>query len=348
MFFVLDKLPKFATEVDIWIQTPSGNESVDFITMFFLEDGTLLAAWEHPFQKIPLHNVTVFCDGITQVLNLYPLERIIDIYDRPIDAELGTFTFTKSKSIGTGDWRCDRGMYGPQAFEEEQVSRVITDIGQVVVYEPFLSINSVGHMIYLESNAKSDLANEKINNSIAPLTGRTLQETLRLIYEWSLLCGEPFNSQDEPALAAKSFIEGFRFTNEELSILDSMPSMQISNYLSGSENARVRPNDIPVLNEAVKQMVFKRMASSSLSALLKIHNIDDVYNILQAEIEELVNGISRFREYYQIPSEWDMTEEQKIVEHCELYTKQGSYVFNQLRFFKNKQLLLDKVSDGQL
>ena len=52
-FFVLDKLPKFATEIDVWIQTPSGNESVDFVDVFVLQDGTLLAAWVHPFQKLP-------------------------------------------------------------------------------------------------------------------------------------------------------------------------------------------------------------------------------------------------------------------------------------------------------
>ena len=138
MFFVLNKLPKNAEEIDVWIQTPTGPESVDFVNIYSLHDGTLLAAWQHPFQKLSLQNLTAFCDGHTQIINLYPIERIIDIYDRPVDAEWGTFIFTKSAPIDGTDWRCDKGMYGARPFESENVDRVITELGQVVYFEPFL------------------------------------------------------------------------------------------------------------------------------------------------------------------------------------------------------------------
>lgn len=330
-FFILDKLPKNSTEVDVWIKTPAGNESVDFIDVFVLQDGTLLAAWVHPFQKLPLHNLIVFCDGVTQVLNLYPLERIIDIYDKPLvpsedDNNLWGFSFTGSVPVGNGDWRCDRGMYGPKMFIKENVDRVFSEVTEIVVYEPFLCLNGSGHLVYVEGKNKRELALEKLNNSFSPTTGLTLQETLRLIYEWSVLAEEPFNSTDEAAIAAKAFLDGLDFTTEELATLASLSPMQISNYLAGSETARVRPTNIPALNDAVKTMVFKRMASSSLSALFKIHSIEDTYGLTELEQAELDAGIQRLNDYY---SQYPVRDVDK------------SFYDNQIRFFANKQIVLN-------
>jgi hypothetical protein len=324
-FFVLDKLPKHATQVDVWIQTPTGNESVDFIDVFVLQDGTLLAAWKHPFQKLPLHNLIVFCEGATQVLNLCPLERIIDIYDRPLDASLGTFSFAKSIPIDGGDWRCHRGSYGPWQFTDDSHEIVIDEVGQIVIYESFLNLNNAGYLIYLEATGKTQLANEKVNNSIAPVAGRTLQETMRLIYEWSIIAEEPFNSTDEAAVAAKTFLDSLGFTTEERTALASLAPMQISNYLSGSETARVRPENISALDSSIKTMVFKRMAASSLSVLFKIHGIEDTYGLQALEQTELDAGIERLNKYY--------TEEV-----CKI---DKAFYDNQIRFLKNKQELLN-------
>ena len=324
-FFVLDKLPKFATEVDVWIQTPAGNESVDFIDVFVLHDGTLLAAWVHPFQKLPLHNLVAFCDGVTQPLNLCPLERIIDIYDRPLDAGLGTFSFAKSIPIDGGDWRCHRGSYGPWQFTDDNHQIVINEVTQIVIYESFLNLNNVGYLIYLEATGKTQLADQKVNNSVAPVTGRTLQETMRLIYEWSVLAEEPFNSTDNAAIVAKTFLDSLEFTTEERTALASLPPMQISNYLAGSETARVRPSNIPALDGAIKTMVFKRMASSSLSALFKIHGIEDTYGLASLEQSELDAGIQRFNDYYTEP----------------VSPADKPFFDNQVRFFRNKQTVLN-------
>jgi hypothetical protein len=329
-FFILDKLPKFATEVDVWIQTPAGNESVDFIDVFVLHDGTLLAAWVHPFQKLRLHNLIASCDGITQLINLCPVERIIDLYDKPLttsdtDNNLWAFSFTDSVSVNGGDWRCDRGMYGPKMFIEENVDRVFSEITEIIVYEPFLCVNGVGHLLYTEGKNKRDLAIEKVNNSYYPTTGFTIQETLRLIYEWSLLAEEPFNSTDSAALAAKGFLDSLGLTDEELTVLASLPPMQISNYLAGSETARVRPSNIPALDDAIKTMVFKRMASSSLSALFKIHGIEDTYGLATLEQSELDAGIQRFNDYYTEP----------------VSPADKPFFDNQVRFFRNKQTVLN-------
>lgn len=355
MFFILDKIPQNAQEIDIWIQTPTGIESVDFVSVYSLGDGTLIAAWENPFVKLPLHNVFALYGDKSQYINLFPLERIIDIYDMsseidPNDENLWSFTFTNSQPIESGDWRCDRGMYGPKAFDEENLSRVFENLNEIIFYEPFLCVNGIGHLVYLSGKNKRDVALEKINNSFHPATGLTIQEVLRLIYEWSILADEPFSSTDRAAVSSKEFLENLGFTDEEKQIIESLPPMQVSQFLSGSETARVRPDNIPALSEDIKNILFKRMGSSSLCALLKIHGIEDTYGLLELEKQELAAGISRFREHYQIPDDFLMLERERIVQHCveNYHSTIGPYVHNQLRLFANKQTILDSVENNSL
>jgi hypothetical protein len=216
-------------------------------------------------------------------------------------------------------------MYGPWQFTDDNHQIVIDEATQIVIYESLLNLNNAGYLVYVEATGKTQLANEKVNNSIAPVTGRTLQETMRLIYELSVLAEEPFNSTDEAAVAAKTFLDSLGFTTEERTALSSLPPMQISNYLAGSETARVRPSNIPALDDAIKTMVFKRMASSSLSALFKIHGIEDTYGLKTLEQTELDAGIQRFEDYYTEP----------------VSASDKSFYDNQVRFFKNKQTVLN-------
>lgn len=345
VFFLLTDLPKNALEVDVWVQTPVGYESVDFVDVFTMADGTLLSAWKHPLQKLGLQNLVAFADGKTQVLNLYPVERIIDIYDKPVDSSSGTFNFTKSRAINDADWRCDKGYYGAGPFAGEVSAPVISSLDEVIFYESFLSVAGAGHLIYLESNSRQELAVEKLNNSVIPITGRTLQEVLRLIYEWSVLAVEPFNSQDDAAISAKAYLDALHLTEEELALIKELPPMQVSNFLSGSTEARVRPNNIPALSDDISEILFKRMASSSLSFIVSRNStIWDYQEVHQKELEELELGISRFRDYYKIPEYVELEETQRVLDFSGLdYPKQLSYVHNQLRHFTNKKKVLNAL-----
>ena len=345
VFFLLEHLPKNTTEVDIWIQTPIGYESVDFVDVFVMQDGSLLAAWKHPLQKLPLQNLVAFGDGVTQVLNLYPIERIIDLYDRPVDATSGTFNFTQSRVIDGADWRCDNGYYGPSMFAGELDNPVISNIGEIVAFEPFLSIAGVGHLIYLESTNKHELAVEKLNNSVVPITGRTFQEVLRLIYEWSVLANEPFNSLDDAAVTAKNYMEALRFSEDDIDLIKELTPMQISKFISGSTEARVRPDNITPLSAGIADILFKRMASSSLSFIIS-HSpaIWDYEEVHQRELAELEEGILRFRAYYGVPEYVELTEVSRVMDFAEIQApKQLSYVHNQLRHFANKKTILNAV-----
>ena len=351
VFFILNELPKHTQEIGVWIKTPTGIDPVDFVNVFSLHDGTLVAAWVEPFKHLPLHNVVAYTNGKTQIINMLPLERIIDIYDKPVDSDFGTFSFGASIPIPSGDWRCYRGMYGFWQFSNDNhVDEIVNDVSEILVYESILNVGGTGHLVYVEATNKDKVAYQKINNSIAPASGRTLQETLRLAYEWSVMAEEPFNSQENIALSAKSFLDALNLTDEERTTLENILPMQIYNYISGSETARVRPSDISELNDEVKNIVFKRMASLSLSALLKIHNIEDTYGVLELEKTGLEEGIQRFKDHYQIPSDWLISETDRIIEHCDVYypAKVDAFVHNQLRHFSNKQLILDKVTNNAL
>jgi hypothetical protein len=345
-FFLLDNLPKFSAEIDVWIKTPTGLESVDFIDVFQMQDGSILAAWKHPYQKLANHNLVAFCNGQTQILNLNNAERMVRYFDKPVDSSIGTFNFSPSVTIPNGDWRCDNSLYGPFVFAGENVPTFVDDLNSVlIVYECFLNVNSKAHITYIEATNRQKLANEKLNNSIVPIVGRTLQEVLRLVYEWSLLANEPFNATDDAAIAAKSFLTELAFTEQELQVLADLPQMQIGQFISGSDNARKRPDNIEPLNAEVENILWRRMASSSLSFIIARNpQIWDLNSVVKIEQEELENGIVRFREYYGIPDYVSLKEEDKVVEFGNIYRpKEEAYIKNQLNGFENKQSIINKA-----
>jgi hypothetical protein len=222
-----------------------------------------------------------------------------------------------------------------------------------VFYEPFLNVNSVGHIIYLESDKQSRtaLAVEKLNNSVVPVTGRTLQECLRLVYEWSVLAKDPFNSEQEAATCALRFVESLGFTQTELETVENLTPMQVSKFINGSETARLRDMDILPLSKDVTDIVFNRMASNTLSFIVSLNpGIFDLKEIVEEELAQLDQGIKRFNEFYAIPEGWNFDTPDKYVEHCELYFNPtiGPYVRNQIRLFTNKTELLKQTHSGLL
>lgn len=345
-FFLLNRLPKNSTDVAIRIKTPNGYEDVDFVDLFTMADGSLLAAWVHPLQKLGLQNLVASVDGQTQILNLYPVERIIDIHNRPIDSDYGVFTFANSAPVENADWRCDRGYYGAKRFEEDFAQPVITSLEDIVIYESFLSVAGAGHLMYMEIAKNTELATEKMNNSVVPTTGRTFQEVLRLIYEWSVLADYPFDSTDVAANRAKDYLTQLQLTDSELETIKQLPEMQISQYIMGSDSARTRPTNIQPLTSAVADILFDRMASSSLSFIVSRNpELWNLSQILERELDELEAGIQRFKQYYGIPIDADMSNWNMIAEIAGFWMpKQTSYIHNQLRHFTNKKAVLDALN----
>jgi hypothetical protein len=132
---------------------------------------------------------------------------------------------------------------------------------------------------------------------------------------------------------------------QTIEAIANLPQMQIGKFISGSETARHRPTNIPELNSDIENILWRRMASSSLCFIIARNpQLWDFDEVLQAEQEELENGISRFREYYQIPEYEPLEKNSKAAEFAEVSRpRQGAYVMNQILGFKNKQSVINKA-----
>lgn len=316
-----------ATEVQIIHNTPAGHIDTDVADAFSMPNGKILIAWKNPLSVSPMHNLTAINGPSTENINLISLERVIDIYDRPVDAQVGVFTFTNSDMILAPnlDWRCDNGKFGPRSFHPVTI---IDDLPQIVMYEPVLSVNGVGHIIYIEGVGKQTLANHHINEDSHPVTGRTLWESLKLIREWSIVNKEPFNNTEAVAHKAFQFIKELQLSDAELAVIDQQIPMQIANYLTGSTNARQRPDGVLPITDDVKDLLFSRLASCSVAALEYLNpGMWDLQELLELENDELLQDIRLFYMNHQYGT---------------------PYHGNQTRMLNNKKLILDKVDSNSL
>lgn len=314
-------------EIQILHHTPAGHAETDIADAFVMPNGAVIVGWKAQMPVTPMHNLIAVIGSNTKIINLTNLERIIDIYDRPVDAQIGTFIFTNSDMpiARNVDWRCDNGKYGPTPFQPGV--RIIDHLSDISVYEPVLSVNGVGHLIYIEGVAKQDIANDFLKTGAMPTVGRTLWETLKLIREWAIVNLPPFNNTDATSLKARLFLKELQLTDAELAVIDSQIPMQIANYLSGSTNARQRPDGVLPITNDVKNILFRRLASGSVSALEYMNpGMWDLEELLNVEFKQLANDAGGF----------------EILKK----TMPPNAVSIQTRFFANKQTILDKISSG--
>lgn len=319
-----------AAEVQIIHNTPAGHIDTNVADAFSMPNGKILIAWKAPLNIGPMHNLSVISGATVENVNLVPLERVIDIYDRAVDAQVGVFSFTNSDMIlaPSQDWRCDNGKFGPRSFHP---ITIMEDLPQIVVYEPVLSVNGVGHIIYVEGVGKQTLADHHLNADTHPVTGRTLWETLKLIREWAIVNQEPFNNTEAVSHKAHQFIRELKLTEQELAVIDQQIPMQIANYLTGNTNARQRPDGVLPITDDVKDLLFSRLASCSVAAL-----------------EYLNPGMWDLQELLRVEQEQLLVDEQIFEMLKQTFESDRPVIAIQHRVFANKRLILDKVAAGQL
>lgn len=349
-FFLLKQMPKNMDSVVAVVQTPQGLEEVDFIDFFLMADGTSMAAWKHPFQKLGLHSVMAMSGDDYQIINMTSIERLQEMYDRPLNSSNGVFTFTDSYELPSGDWRCDRGYYGPQRFVEDVPDRAFSSNFNIVYYESVMSVPLFGHIVYLETTDKTSIGSYLIDNAVVPAWTRTLQEMFRLIYEWKVSAEEPLNNTDRISQCATGFLEHLKFSEDELELLKSLPNMQVFNYLQGDTSARVRPTPTVELTDNLASILFSRVAYSSVALMLS-HNpqCGNFAEVLAREIEELDKGFVAFRNYYNVPESCQFgVDDDLIVEYAKAaQPAEEAYVKNQLRFFTNKKEILNRLENNE-
>jgi hypothetical protein len=319
-----------ATELQVVHNTPAGHINIEVVDAFAMPNGAIIIAWRNPLNIGPMHNLSVISGTTVENVNLVPLERVIDIYDRAVDAQVGVFSFTNSDMIlaPSQNWRCDNGKFGPRSFHP---ITIMEDLPQIVVYEPVLSVNGVGHIIYVEGVGKQTLAEHHLNADTHPVTGRTLWETLKLIREWAIVNQPPFNNTEAVAYKAHSFISELKLSEQELAVIDQQIPMQIANYLMGNTNARQRPDGVLPITDDVKHLLFSRLASCSVAALEYMNSgMWDLEELLSEEIKELAVDEFKFA---------------VLKKNNEL---KPLLIPIQERVFANKHLILDKVSNNAL
>jgi hypothetical protein len=341
LFYVLDSIT--GNTVDLYRRTPAGDDPFVDAEVFAMQDGHLMVAIQHPF-KYAANNCLIAKQGSTEeIVNLVAWERLVDFYNTKIDnTDQGIFVFCKSEPIFNPEmeWRCDNTLYGPRVFDTIN-PRPVTGNNTLIAFETFLSVHGVGYVVYIHMKNDTEIREEYKNNSVVPVSGFTLSELFKVVNEWSETSKEPFNSTEEVAIRSSQFLDAIGFTPD---LVDNQTDMQVANYLKGSEEARLRPENVEPNKAELITFIKKRMAGSSLAALSVLYpNIWDTQELLGAEQDELNAGIQRFREYYQIPADWELNDVDTIVEHCVLNIEPtiGPYVHNQLRLFRNKQAVLD-------
>lgn len=315
-------------QVQLMHNTPAGHIETDVADVFSMPNGRIVVGWKNNLNIAPMHNLIAVSKTTVENINLMPLERVIDIYDRPTDAAVGVFSFTGSDMILAPnlDWRCDNGKFGPMPFANPE--GIFEAPSGIVVYEPILSINGVGHIVYVEGVGKQELANAYLNMDTRPVSGRTLWEALKLVREWSIVNKEPFNNTESVARKANTFLEELKFTDQELFVIDGQSPMQIANYLSGSTNARKRPESIMPITQDIKILLFTRLASCSISALEYLNpGMWDLEQLIAIEQAQLETDKIIFETLKQ-----SMAPDRPVIAI-------------QNRVFANKKLILDKITN---
>lgn len=205
-------------------------------------------------------------------------KEVNDLLQRTPAASYGEFTFTKSEPVYNPNTdRCDMSMKGPAVFlrEGEQPlskvfnSNVIATMSDLKRYVPILSVDGIGHVIYVEL-VDPDREEFDTNENTMPKATRTISELLKLMVEWRILKDSPFNSQEEITQTIDTFFKEIRLPNEiEQDLIQNQTDMQVARFLKGSDNARVRPpvEEVKPITDTLKRWILSKMFFNGYDSL---------------------------------------------------------------------------------
>lgn len=273
--------------------TPQGAEVLadEEYELARMNDGRIMVCFRDAFRHSLKLNLIATQGDRSEVVNLQLFERVQPLYRLPVSNQNGIFIFTNSKVIELPqqDWRCDASFYGARLFDDEGTDEtpLVTDIDRLITYEPIWNHNGVAHLLFIHMSDDADLAEFTVNGMIAPTGARTLSEAFRLIWEWAQLSKPPFSSDQLPAVRAAELIDSV-VLSDALSdqIAASQSPMQVSNYFSGSTDARRRPSQVEPISEDLATLIKHTMSFMTLSALVAANpGVADLDAVLAAEQE---------------------------------------------------------------
>lgn len=296
MYYVLQDFSTKYKNIYFKIKTPDQEIDFEDCQLFRLLDGNILVCFKPAvFKHFSDYSLEGYNGTKKEIINLQIFERIRPIYNLPPSNEQGAFLFSKSVKVEEESlmWRCDRSSYGPREYAADNTLResLVSDLSDLLMYEPIISVNSVAHIIYGWAKNDQQIAEYIIDNDIVPSSTRTLSEIFKLVHEWSLVCDEPFNNIDNISADAKEFLSSIGF---DYSLVQDQSDMQIVNYINGLPNARNRPDNIQPNSEELLTFVKKKVSYLTLPALLKLFpsscTEEDFNNLVNSEKENILNA----------------------------------------------------------
>lgn len=206
------------------------------------------------------------------------------------DHTWGSFVFMGSRVVEASDnnpsrLRCDINDYGPIFWNSQgetntngnhdEFSQTV-DITRLQDFAIVMSVPSAGHIVYLRLNPINGelLADDYNNNAVVPAVARTLFEIIKLIDEWALVNGSPWDNPQAISTKAKEFMDKLNIHQEIVDLIRSgQTDMQVYRYLAGNENARNRPplEEIALMPDLVYSWFKQQFCYRSFETLVLYH-----------------------------------------------------------------------------
>ena len=293
-FYILDTIE--ADDVLLYRKTPAGDDPFTEFSAYRLENGQILIAFEEHFRHALRGNLVAHSGDREEVVNLSLYERLRPYYDLGTEmpsGDRGAFMFLDSQPIHDplDEWRCDTTSYGPQKYlaPGEERRTLLSELAQIVTYEPVLSVNGVAHLVYLQRQDDEEARDYVVNADPVPFCGVTLSEAMKLLHEWAAVADPPFSNSEDIAQDARDFLAAIGFYP---GLVANQAEMQIARYLRGETDARRRPSNPQDNTDELRLFLKRRVAHGSLAGALSIYPGSG--DVVQAALIDLANVESDF------------------------------------------------------
>ena len=282
----------YPTGLTIMRPTPVGPEPYTDYSAYKMANGRTLIGFNKLVATVLAQGLIALGDDGAEYITTQIWERIDSICAiNPPNDDLGTFAFVDSQPPSIlephKDWRCDKEYYGPYPYPtlDGEILDPLSDNSVIVSFEPIISLVGIGHLIYMQRTNYKTQRNELVNNAVTPMTAPTLSETLKLVYEWSLVAEEPFSNQELIAQDARDFVRIVGITED---LVAPYPNMQIMKFLNGDEQARLRPSN--AIAPQLDLIEFIQNSVSHISLTRIVLNNPDIWNSdeIGAKEQELI------------------------------------------------------------
>ena len=196
-----------------------------------------------------------------------------------VDDEKGFFSFNPAQPITSS--RCDEGWWGPMSFHVvtdgacscgnidqndgmvEVCQSGVVSVDTVIFSCPFMSMPPIGFICYQE--LKDTLAEDQLCVSHWNGNARTLQELLRLMWEWHN-CHTVLGDDSLIATIASQLWVGMNPPQDVVQWVDEvMPEGAVYRFLAGDPDARVRQSNIPQLSDEASHWLLTLVIDKPMS-----------------------------------------------------------------------------------